>query len=118
MAVCKLYGREKPALELARIVGRGGTSGIEIAAIQFGGLSSMWDINFNEMTTPNRASRPRQHLLEWSHRQGSRVTIFLTGIFWLPFHWEKGQVVTKSKISLQKLVLSLWAMSSRCAISY
>ncbi|MBV7329214.1 hypothetical protein KFU94_13380 [Chloroflexi bacterium TSY] len=38
MAVCKLYEREKPALELARIVGRGGTSGIGIAAIQSGGF--------------------------------------------------------------------------------
>ena len=37
-AVCKLYGTERPSIELAGLVGRGGTSGIGIGAIQSGGF--------------------------------------------------------------------------------
>ncbi|MCZ6633103.1 MAG: hypothetical protein O7G87_06825 [bacterium] len=37
-AVCRLYELEKPVLELGRLVGRGGTSGIGIGAIESGGF--------------------------------------------------------------------------------
>ncbi len=37
-AVCMLYGLKRPSLELAQIVGRGGTSGIGVAAIESGGF--------------------------------------------------------------------------------
>ena len=37
-AICHLNGLKKPSRELAAIVGRGGTSGIGVAAIEFGGF--------------------------------------------------------------------------------
>lgn len=37
-AVCSLYGLQKSAIELGRLVGRGGTSGIGIGAIESGGF--------------------------------------------------------------------------------
>ena len=37
-AVCRLYGVHKPSRELARLVDRGGTSGIGVAAIEGGGF--------------------------------------------------------------------------------
>jgi beta-ribofuranosylaminobenzene 5'-phosphate synthase len=37
-AICKLYGLEVSSRELAKIVGRGGTSGIGVGAIQTGGF--------------------------------------------------------------------------------
>jgi beta-ribofuranosylaminobenzene 5'-phosphate synthase len=37
-AVCRLYGCEKTSQELAAVVGRGGTSGIGVAAIESGGF--------------------------------------------------------------------------------
>ena len=37
-AVCRLYGVEKTSRELAAIVGRGGTSGIGVAAVEAGGF--------------------------------------------------------------------------------
>ncbi len=37
-AFCRLYGLEKPSSELARLMGRGGTSGIGTAAIEMGGF--------------------------------------------------------------------------------
>jgi len=36
--ICKVHGVEKPVRELARIVGRGGTSGIGVAAFESGGV--------------------------------------------------------------------------------
>jgi beta-ribofuranosylaminobenzene 5'-phosphate synthase len=38
LAVCLLYGLEKSAAEVAKLVGRGGTSGIGVEAIQSGGF--------------------------------------------------------------------------------
>lgn len=37
-AVCELHGRHLPVKELARLVGRGGTSGIGTAAFEYGGF--------------------------------------------------------------------------------
>jgi beta-ribofuranosylaminobenzene 5'-phosphate synthase len=37
-ALCKLYGLDRPSAELAEVVGRGGTSGIGVAAIETGGF--------------------------------------------------------------------------------
>ena len=37
-AVCRLYGIERSSRELAKLVGRGGTSGIGVAAIEGGGF--------------------------------------------------------------------------------
>lgn len=37
-AACMLYGIRKPSAELAQVVGRGGTSGIGVAAIESGGF--------------------------------------------------------------------------------
>jgi beta-ribofuranosylaminobenzene 5'-phosphate synthase len=38
MAVCKLYQKDMPVRELAKIIGRGGTSGIGVAAFESGGF--------------------------------------------------------------------------------
>ena len=38
VATCKLYGIDEPVRELAKLVGRGGTSGIGVGAIQHGGF--------------------------------------------------------------------------------
>ena len=37
-ALCKLYGVEKTSVEVAKLVGRGGTSGIGVEAVQSGGF--------------------------------------------------------------------------------
>ena len=37
-AICELHGRHLPVKELARLVGRGGTSGIGTAAFEYGGF--------------------------------------------------------------------------------
>jgi beta-ribofuranosylaminobenzene 5'-phosphate synthase len=37
-AFCRLYGLQKPSAELGQLVGRGGTSGIGVAAIETGGF--------------------------------------------------------------------------------
>jgi len=37
-ALCKLYGVEKTSIEVAKLVGRGGTSGIGVEAVQSGGF--------------------------------------------------------------------------------
>ncbi|MDE0180500.1 MAG: hypothetical protein OXL39_04100 [Caldilineaceae bacterium] len=38
IAICALYGRKAPASEIAALVGRGGTSGIGVGAIETGGF--------------------------------------------------------------------------------
>ena len=38
LAICKVYGIDETVRELAKMVGRGGTSGIGVGAIQYGGF--------------------------------------------------------------------------------